>query len=726
MPNLRLVLSIALPSVTALLGFLYFFGRKKDKGKGRKAITFDKVNDTAHEVKDTSHEVKDTSHEVKETSREVKDTFQEKENSYRDDKECKRIQTPDATHQTSDQILQNRERDKQTANGQKPVSREQDFIKDEINSVCISSVQKQLECSHLVKNAIEELPSQTSNSEDVNLSEQTLGSKDNSIWNTPESLPEVVSPSSSSSMSSPDKSPYPDVVSQKDVPVSSTGSSDSVHTSDYPTVSASKTDASPCESSQEGVGAKTLNHDNLVPVASDILSNDRVSDQISVSKVDHIQTSKSDPVSASNSHIEVSSSVIGEPSSSLDCLSMTVSVDSVQVSSDHACISTDMNKTMDRSISLDTASSVQSQEKVAISAASSTGADATLGAERLIDQNGSAAIAGSSESPSCDSNSEASNDSGRGGSVSEPMPPPMMTSDTVRYEFNFPSELCGRLIGKNGRNINLVKERSGANIALKNNPCTPNFQICVIEGMQSEIDKALVQIRKKFPRGQFPQVDFTPLTQVVQDTPILMPDIMQLNLPEGVSVDIVVSNIVDAGHIFVQQPTHPTFPSLERLNHFMMACYTQDQMVPPLPRPIEVGVICAAFMVDGWFRAQVVNVTENSDEVDIKYVDYGGYARVQAAMLKQIRSDFMTLPFQAVECYMGNVTPLQEEEYFSDQSSAVLEELTQGKLLQAQVINRAEDGIPYIHIYQISGNRVLFINREMVNRKAVRWIEILQ
>lgn len=55
------------------------------------------------------------------------------------------------------------------------------------------------------------------------------------------------------------------------------------------------------------------------------------------------------------------------------------------------------------------------------------------------------------------------------------------------------------------------------------------------------------------------------------------------------------------------------------------------------PQSFSVGVICAAFMVDGWFRAQVVNVNESSDEVDIKYVDYGGYARVQAAMLKQIR-----------------------------------------------------------------------------------------
>lgn len=61
----------------------------------------------------------------------------------------------------------------------------------------------------------------------------------------------------------------------------------------------------------------------------------------------------------------------------------------------------------------------------------------------------------------------------------------------------------------------------------------------------------------------------------------------QLNLPEGVSVDVVVSSIVDAGHIFIQQPTHPSFPSLERLNQFMMTCYNQESVVPQLPRPLE-------------------------------------------------------------------------------------------------------------------------------------------
>lgn len=52
---------------------------------------------------------------------------------------------------------------------------------------------------------------------------------------------------------------------------------------------------------------------------------------------------------------------------------------------------------------------------------------------------------------------------------------------------------------------------------------------------------------------------------------------------------------------------------------------------------IVVGVICAAPMLNGWYRAQISAVGEESDECDIKYVDYGGFSRVQGNTLRQIR-----------------------------------------------------------------------------------------
>ncbi len=52
-------------------------------------------------------------------------------------------------------------------------------------------------------------------------------------------------------------------------------------------------------------------------------------------------------------------------------------------------------------------------------------------------------------------------------------------------------------------------------------------------------------------------------------------------------MDVIVSSVVDANHVFVQQPTHPTYSSLERLSYCMNSCYSHDSIVPQLPRPID-------------------------------------------------------------------------------------------------------------------------------------------
>lgn len=55
----------------------------------------------------------------------------------------------------------------------------------------------------------------------------------------------------------------------------------------------------------------------------------------------------------------------------------------------------------------------------------------------------------------------------------------------------------------------------------------------------------------------------------------------------GVPCEVVVSAIVDAGHVFVQQPTHPSFTSLGKLDQYMIAVYSQSNGIPALPQPIE-------------------------------------------------------------------------------------------------------------------------------------------
>ena len=50
----------------------------------------------------------------------------------------------------------------------------------------------------------------------------------------------------------------------------------------------------------------------------------------------------------------------------------------------------------------------------------------------------------------------------------------------IVYEFDFPTELCGRLIGRNGKNINILKDRSGVEITIKRKSYTKELQLQVV------------------------------------------------------------------------------------------------------------------------------------------------------------------------------------------------------------------------------------------------------
>ena len=54
-------------------------------------------------------------------------------------------------------------------------------------------------------------------------------------------------------------------------------------------------------------------------------------------------------------------------------------------------------------------------------------------------------------------------------------------------------------------------------------------------------------------------------------------------------------------------------------------------------RCVAAGVICAAPVFTDWCRAQVVQSYPDTDEYDLKLVDYGGYLHLPGTSLRQIR-----------------------------------------------------------------------------------------
>lgn len=194
-------------------------------------------------------------------------------------------------------------------------------------------------------------------------------------------------------------------------------------------------------------------------------------------------------------------------------------------------------------------------------------------------------------------------------------------------------------------------------------------------------------------------------------------------LPDGITVEVVVVNQVNAGHLFVQQHTHPTFHALRSLDQQMFLCYSQPG-IPTLPTPVEITVICAAPGMDGaWWRAQVVASYEETDEVEIRYVDYGGYKRVKVDVLRQIRSDFVTLPFQGAEVLLDSVMPLSDNDQFSPEADAAMSEMTGNAALLAQVTSYSPTGLPLIQLWSVIGDEVVLINRSLVERGLAQWVD---
>ncbi|XP_040280819.1 A-kinase anchor protein 1, mitochondrial [Bufo bufo] len=293
-------------------------------------------------------------------------------------------------------------------------------------------------------------------------------------------------------------------------------------------------------------------------------------------------------------------------------------------------------------------------------------------------------------------------------------------AELVIWEIEVPKHLVGRLIGKQGRYVSFLKESSGAKIYISTLPYTQDFQICHIEGSQQQVDRALSLIGKKFKELNLTNIYAPPPSMALHSLPMTS----WLMLPDGVTVEVIVVNVVNAGHMFVQQHTHPTFHALRGLDQQMYLCYSQPS-VPTLPTPVEVGVICAAPAGDdAWWRAQVVAYYKDSEEVEIRYVDYGGYERVKIDILRQIRSDFVTLPFQGAEVLLDNVIPLADEDHFSAEADATANEMTRGTALLAQVTNYDDaTGLPLVQLWSMMADEVVSINRTLVERGFAQWID---
>lgn len=327
------------------------------------------------------------------------------------------------------------------------------------------------------------------------------------------------------------------------------------------------------------------------------------------------------------------------------------------------------------------------------------------------------------------SNSVTCSDSGRGSDADELH----STRTILAYHLRIPDVLCGRFIGSKGVHVNRLKNESKCRVILKessdddkrssrrkgNESSSNRFQLCIIEGTRTSIEKCLEFIRERFPSSEYPE-----LTLEQTNIPVAASITPALSLAFGVMNEIMISAIVSPNHVFLHQPSHPTYTALQRLNDCMSHCYN-DTATPELDSAsIVQGVVCIAYSGEVWYRVQIVSYDSESGTCDVKFLDYGGYSTMAASDLRQIRSDFLSLPFQAVECYLANISPCEGESEWSPEAMSALAEVLSSKIGTAVIHGISEDAIPLVHLFVNDTPEITVnVNRLLADRNVVGWID---
>lgn len=257
--------------------------------------------------------------------------------------------------------------------------------------------------------------------------------------------------------------------------------------------------------------------------------------------------------------------------------------------------------------------------------------------------------------------------------------------ELVVYEFNFPRKFCGKLIGKNGVHVDFIRSKTHTQIAVRNDPGIEDLQIVCVSGRLEDVDHALDIIRSRFPVKHYQQISLKPISKPIiyrrynpeknasfNQSKVLVAPNMFVDLTsvkeknQDDLVSVYVSAVVNAAHIFIQLPTNSAYENLQKLDQSMLAIYNNpEESIPLMEEPIEFGTICVAPTSYGWHRAMVTNYTPKSDLNEpcglatVRFLDYGGYLTIPANQLRQLRSDFILLPFQAIECYLDGIYPFE-------------------------------------------------------------------
>uniref|UniRef100_A0A8C7ZLK6 Tudor and KH domain containing n=1 Tax=Oryzias sinensis TaxID=183150 RepID=A0A8C7ZLK6_9TELE len=183
-------------------------------------------------------------------------------------------------------------------------------------------------------------------------------------------------------------------------------------------------------------------------------------------------------------------------------------------------------------------------------------------------------------------------------------------------------------------------------------------------------------------------------------------------------LEVFVSASENPNHFWIQILGVRSY-QLDKLTEEMSRFYSSANPTEQKVETVLVGDIVAAPYRDHstWNRARVLGVL-GSGLVDLYYVDFGDNAELPRDRLRRMRSDFLSLPFQAIECTLAGVKP--KGEVWTEEALDVFEQLTHcasWRPLQAKLCSYSHSEIsswPSVKLYDSRDGQALDVGEELI------------
>lgn len=128
----------------------------------------------------------------------------------------------------------------------------------------------------------------------------------------------------------------------------------------------------------------------------------------------------------------------------------------------------------------------------------------------------------------------------------------------------------------------------------------------------------------------------------------------------------------------------------------------ENQALHQIREPYLGQIVAANYLADNkWYRAEIVAIQPNdvvNDEIvlDVYFLDYGDQQFVNKRDILELRADFLSLRFQAVECFLAHVQPNQTSGKFEEWDKKAIDafetmvQVAQWKKLISKVVTYKE------------------------------------